>query len=429
MSKLHDFLPVWERISLPPASILAHLTDAHCHPTDLFHSRQVYQDVPLRGIAAMATVPEDQEKVKKLSVERLQNVPSKESNSVEVVACFGYHPWFTHRYTLHLPGNLPCKWQHYSSLFLQPSCSTASAHLLGQLLPFLPDPVPFALLCDGLKRDLKCSRDSGRPTMLGEVGLDSSARLRWPVSARHLHPDFQQQKQPLPHCTTEDCHADGAGCSCESFSEQDEQEWKRLTPFKVPMGHQREILRIQMEIAIELGMPMSLHSVACPGPTLEALVEMKEKHGAGFISRINIDLHSAGSWSPAFFSQAIKQLPNLYASPSILITGRSSTAPDLIRAIPVDRMLVESDTHDVRQSARLVWAATVWIAACKGWKLEGRDAYSKESQCLVKTKDECVDWDLEFEEEYDERGRLIEEDVWCVKTLKQNWSRFMGILE
>jgi len=65
-----------------------------------------------------------------------------------------------------------------------------------------------------------------------------------------------------------------------------------------------------------------------------------------------------------------KEFPNLYASPSILITSRSQTAPDLIRAISPDRLLVESDSCDVRHTTKLVWAATKWIAGCRGWKVE-----------------------------------------------------------
>ena len=79
--------------------------------------------------------------------------------------------------------------------------------------------------------------------MLGEVGLDGGARMRWPLSARHLS-DVKAQKD----------------------SEDDEQgEWKRVTPFKVSMNHQKAIVKAQMEIAIELGVNISFHSVAAAG--------------------------------------------------------------------------------------------------------------------------------------------------------------------
>jgi Tat protein secretion system quality control protein TatD with DNase activity len=45
----------------------------------------------------------------------------------------------------------------------------------------------------------------------------------------------------------------------------------RLTPFKVSMAHQRAIVEAQMEIAVELGVNVSFHSVAAAGQYLEVL--------------------------------------------------------------------------------------------------------------------------------------------------------------
>ena len=155
-------------------------------------------------------------------------------------------------------------------------------------------------------------------------------------------------------------------------------------------------------------------------------MRLKKVHGARFAA-INVDLHSGGGWSPEFWAQAevrellflsrlilptprlaiqtdrpslTKQraLPNLYASPSIAITARSPAAASLIRAISRDRMLVESDSADVRHSTRLVWGATEWIARCKGWALEDTDA-----------------------DEGDEGSE------WVVRVLERNWERFMRL--
>lgn len=88
--------------------------------------------------------------------------------------------------------------------------------------------------------------------MLGEVGLDASARLRWPIQARDVWEDMYGKREA-------NSRADG-----DSRSE----EWKRLTPFKVPIAHQRAILEAQMEIAIELGVNISFHSVASAGTSM-----------------------------------------------------------------------------------------------------------------------------------------------------------------
>lgn len=116
-----------------------------------------------------------------------------------------------------------------------------------------------------------------------------------------------------------------------------------------------------------------------------------------------------------------RQFLNLYASPSIFITGRSQSAPDLIRAISADRILVESDSHDVRLTTKLVWAAIRWIAGCKGWKVEEGKS----------------DWELDQtgqeEDEVGADGRVRDTgedgEVWVVRTLERNWARFMGLLD
>lgn len=275
----------WETIPLPPAHVLSHrtpppppplwlmsttVTDAHCHPTDLAHPPAVYDILALGGLAAMATAADDQAKVEALGRERqwFRGDPGRDEGrgrgkgkggaGVGVVACFGYHPWFTHRYTLSPPSAIPSKRDHYTSLFLQsaPAKSTSSDRpdentletLLETLLPFLPDPTPLQPLLHTLRQNLVRFLDEGRLTMLGEVGLDASARLRWPVEARGIWEEMygkgRKELEPAP----------GEG-----------EEWKRLTPFKVPIAHQRAVLEAQMEIAIELGVNISFHSVACAG--------------------------------------------------------------------------------------------------------------------------------------------------------------------
>ena len=80
--------------------------------------------------------------------------------------------------------------------------------------------------------------------MLGEVGLDGGARMRWPKSARHLY----EEKYPI-----------------HDKEEAGDDEWNRLTPFKVSTEHQKAIVEAQLELAIELGVNVSFHSVAASG--------------------------------------------------------------------------------------------------------------------------------------------------------------------
>jgi Tat protein secretion system quality control protein TatD with DNase activity len=153
----------------------------------------------------------------------------------------GYHPWFTHRYTLLDPA--PSKSDHYHSIFFSgKEPNSRNLAILEMLLPYLPDPIPFGPMLGSLAEDLEGSKAEGRVVMLGEIGLDGGARMRWPPAARHLY----EEKYP-------------------SSGQEEEEEWNRLTPFKVSMAHQRGIAEAQMGVAVEQGVSISFHSVAAPG--------------------------------------------------------------------------------------------------------------------------------------------------------------------
>ena len=169
---------------------------------------------------------------------------------VQADARIGYHPWFTHGYTLSdVP---PEREEHYRSIFFKPSKAPSGRNetIFKSILPYLPDPIPFSALLDDLRRNITTSLREGRLTMLGEVGLDGGARMKWPKSARHLY----EEKHPLP----------------EVNEGEEEGEWNRLTPFKVSMDHQRAIVEAQLEVAIDLGVNISFHSVAAPGQSPSA---------------------------------------------------------------------------------------------------------------------------------------------------------------
>ena len=155
-----------------------------------------------------------------------------------------------HRYTLE--ATPPSKEAHYLSLFFSPKSSPSSKDrvLLSALLPYLPEPVPFGPLVEQLRTDISSSLHRGDLTMLGEVGIDGQARMRWPVAARALY---------------EELYAAERG---KRDGDDDELDWRRLTPFKTSMQHQKRIFELQVQVAIELGVNASVHSVAAPGTPL-----------------------------------------------------------------------------------------------------------------------------------------------------------------
>lgn len=275
----------------------------------------------------------------------------------------GYHPWFVHRFTFGPP---PPKAEHYKAVFAP---KAGQEDLLADILQYLPEPEDFAPHLDAMRANLQSAKDAGRLALVGEIGLDASSRVR-------IHKS-----------------------DTDAF----------LSPFKTIMSHQLAIARAQLDIAAELDLPVSWHCVAASGSTLELFRDA--------YPRVKVDIHSLGGMAPEFLRTMAKCCPNAYFSPSLLITVRGGAGADGVRLLPRERVLVESDTHDLRRCTSLVWGAVLWIAQVRGWKVEdGRE-----------------EWEMEEEDElFDDKGRLREprpDEVWAVRTLERNWARFMGIID
>lgn len=275
----------------------------------------------------------------------------------------GFHPWFVHRFTLGPP---PSKEEHYRSVF---SPKPNQEDLLAGIIKYLPEPEDFASHLESMRKNLQDAKADGRLALVGEIGLDASCRVR-------IH-------------KSED----------DAF----------LSPFKTSMAHQLAIARAQLELADELSLPVSWHCVAASGSTLELFRDS--------FPRLKVDIHSLGGMAPEFLRTMGKCCPNAYFSPSLLITARGGAGTDGVRLLPRERVLVESDTHDLKRSTPLVWGAVLWIAECRGWQVE----------------DGSEEWEMEEEDEFfDDKGRLREprpDEVWAVRTLERNWARFMGIID
>lgn len=113
---------------------------------------------------------------------------------------------------------------------------------------------------------------------MGEVGLDGAARVLWPVRGKHLYDQDTRTLKIGSPSTSESMQERGEGQDGQDEAqvrkEEGEgeehvpygaEEWKRLTPLKISMEHQRAILRAQLEVAVEVGIPVSLHCVAASG--------------------------------------------------------------------------------------------------------------------------------------------------------------------
>ncbi|KAI9056986.1 TatD DNase family Scn1 [Trametes sanguinea] len=337
-----------------PRAVLAHVVDVHCHPTDsdAEMTHRVVEDLPIR-ICAMATRHSDQELVAELA----------RAHPDKVIPCFGYHPWFYHWISLRSAAS---KEAHYRALFL-PKSGEAQPELVAafeRLLPYLPEPVPLSDVLEDVRSHLVAFPNA----MLGEVGIDRVCRIPYtrPANPPYANPGNVDEGSP-----------------------------RELSPFTIPLEHQLPILEAQLALAVELKRNVSLHSVKCQQATGELLERMKAKHGPPWLT-ISVDLHSCGL-SAQTWQQISKRHPNVFLSLSTAINARSPAHRTLIAACAPDRVLVESDFHDVRLSAPYTWHMLRTVAEVKGWRVEDS-------------------WDEELESE----------EAWgAVRRLEENWRSFV----
>ncbi|KAF8681487.1 TatD related DNase [Rhizoctonia solani] len=332
---------------LPPATVLSHIVDVHCHPTDSSPiSDEHIQAVQLGQICAMSSNADDQAKVRELGA-RMGD---------RVVMCFGYHPWWSHRISI-LDTPLPAE-EHYRRLF---NPSEKQEDVFQAVISSLPPPRPLKDVISELKQNLQLSSS----TMLGEVGVDRSFRVRLPANEGEL----------------------------------------KLSPFTVPQEHQLAILEAQIAVAVELGKNISLHSVKASGVTIELFKNMRHKHGEAW-EKINIDLHSC-TLSGETWKSIEKTHHNVYLSLSTAINIRpnSGAVLDLIQSCDPTRLMVESDFPYISDTTQRTWDILCLIARERGWRVEGEWDYPETAPLAD--------------------GNHVE--TWgAVKRIESNWHAFRG---
>jgi len=233
------------------ASVLAHITDVHCHAGEFEDLNPADMDALAITICAMSSNRGDQARVRSLA----ERWPEK------VIPAFGYHPWWAHQVAVGRPESTEA---HYRSLFLPAAAAPHTPALeaaFARLLPSLPDPIPL----DDIMAEVRANLVAHPNAMVGEVGLDQAARVPFPLE--------------------EDIAAEG----------RKDDSWRRgtLSPFNTPLAHQLAILEAQLALAAELRRNVSVHSVKAPLPTRSLLDRMASTHGARWRA-ISVDLHSCG---------------------------------------------------------------------------------------------------------------------------------------
>ncbi|KZF23485.1 cut9 interacting protein-like protein Scn1 [Xylona heveae TC161] len=375
--------------------------DAHCHPTDTVANLESMPRMKAAGLTVMATRGQDQHlvaeaadtygfvSIKEAHARASDRISSGAQQQHCIVPSFGWHPWFSHQLYDDSDPNLSAS-DNNKTL----SIEAKTAHYQNVLSPrsedhdflhSLPDPLPLSQFLDQT-RDLLREYPLA---LVGEVGIDKSFRIpeAW-----------------LPSQSEER----------DSSLTPGGREGRRLSPYRVSVEHQRKILKAQLHLAGEMQRAVSIHGVQAHGVLFEVLQETWKGHEKEVISksqrkRQGKDIggeaaytsdsengkngkHGGESKTPKPYPprvclhsysgppEALKQ----YYHPSIpteiffsfssvinMSTSAAKKAQDVIRAVPDDRLLVESDLHEAgdRMDGYLE-EMTRLICDIKGWELE-----------------------------------------------------------
>ncbi|KAL1608011.1 Cut9-interacting protein scn1 [Paraconiothyrium brasiliense] len=367
--------------------------DAHCHPTDIMSSIPSIPSMKARCLTVMGTRAQDQDLVSQVADQYGIKNDNHEAWKREecMVPCFGWHPWFAHMMYLEHPsgpegegtGERPekvlqdeDKIKHYQNV-LAPRREDPSEEDKKTYLS-LPDPTPFSVFLSQTRKNL-----AKYPyALVGEIGLDRSFRI--PEA-------FQTERE-------------------ENEFTPGGREGRRLTPFRCAPAHQKEIFRQQLMLAAEMNRAVSVHGVQAHGLVFDTIKELWKDHQRPVLSKREkkkrgkddpsvesqlassqkndgepkpypprICLHSY-SGSPDAFKQYLNPaIPvAFFASFSTAINLGDAVGEetpqsfvDMIRTVPDDMVLVESDLHTAgNEMDRRLEDIVRRICKIKGWDLE-----------------------------------------------------------
>jgi Tat protein secretion system quality control protein TatD with DNase activity len=346
--------------------------DAHCHPTDTLASVADIPQMKARTLTIMATRGEDQDLVQQTAV----SLSAKTSQPTDrVVPCFGWHPWFSYQIlddTTQTTAQNPAehKSAHYTAV-LSPSPADDR-----QFIDLLPVPKPLSELISETRTRLQQFPNA----LIGEIGLDRSFRLPTPWTATEID---SRDDQLTPGS----------------------REGRRLSNYRVKPEHQRTVLKAQLQLAGKMNRAVSLHSVQAHGGVFEVLRELWAGHERVVLSRRKrerqqdaegavsddedenktpdesyppfpprICMHSySGSVEPIRQFLHPSNPSDVYFSFSKPINFSGSTEKkviDVIKALPEDRILIESDLHVAgAQMDESLEAVGRQVCQIRGWEL------------------------------------------------------------
>ncbi|CAJ0550176.1 Ff.00g101060.m01.CDS01 [Fusarium sp. VM40] len=320
--------------------------DAHNHIGERILTVENLPNMKARSVAIMATRTQDQPLVSTIVESHGVKGPDCFSqDKTTVVVGYGRHPWFCHELfddSLENPTYIPsqdvqaAKGRHYKAV-LSPAPEDPA---------FWRDlPVPIALSTFLAETRARLLNDPF--AMIGEIGLDKPFRL--PMQWTDPRPERDPTRTP-------------GG-----------RERRALSQHRIQIPHQKAVFMAHLKLAGELGRAVSVHGVQVHGILYDALSECWKGHELrGRRSRdkerkekskaIEVEKESPKPYPPRIClhsfsgkSDAVKQYlkPSIPAkiffsfckSNNLSTEGAREKAEDAVKAVPDNRILVESDLH------------------------------------------------------------------------------------
>ena len=332
--------------------------DAHCHPTDIMAT---IHDVPLmktQGLTVMATRRQDQHLVARFADELQQEQGQPQRK--EIIPSFGFHPWFSHQLIEDrgFPvGERPSKADHYRQV-IKPVPENDQ-----DFLNSLPEPLLLSEVLQAIESHLLQYPDA----LVGEIGLDKAFRI----------PGAQLLDDPS---------------DLDAGLTPGRREGRKLSPYRVNPHHQQKILLSQLRLAAKLQRPVSVHGVAAHGLLYETIAstwrsqqiigdtentiseegkaELRYEHKP---HPPRICLHSYSGHVDTMKQYLQPSVPaKVFFSFCTLVnfSPESARAVDVIKAVPPDRVLAESDLHAAGDEMdKLMEDIVRKICRIKGWSL------------------------------------------------------------
>jgi TatD DNase family protein len=142
-----------------------------------------------------------------------------------------------------------------------------------------------------------------------------------------------------------------------------------------PLERQEKVLRAQLEIALEAGLPVLLHGRKATGRLLEILRELQVGAQVGGIWH-------GFSGSLAVAEELVRLGLKIGVGPILLRTA-ARKLPAAVRQLPAAALVLETDLPDMTEKPEALRAVAEKVAELRGWSLEEAARITTENACRL----------------------------------------------